>query len=187
MFGFDSVINFFRNIDQKDLRRYVYMYVACFMLLIGLIVYRYVTQIGEYENKMKQLNRARRNLQGIMTDYNQVKQQKDQVDQILKKDKNFYLQKFFQDLIKELKINQKATTNLISQKLQNGYIEESLQIRFNSLTMQQLCQFLEKLETSQRVYAKKLDITSKGVQSRSISVSFAIATLKPEEETSNKR
>lgn len=187
MFGFDGVLGFFKRIDKKDLKRYVAMYVACFGLFVGLIVYRYVNQISHYQIQIKQLNRARKDLQSILTDYNQVKQQKDQVDKILKKDKNFYLQKFFQDLIKELKINQKAVTSLVSQKLQNGYIEESLQIRFSAITMQQLCQFLEKLETNQRVYAKKLDISSKGVQSRSISVSFAIATLKPEEETSNKR
>lgn len=187
MFGLYTIRNFIRGLDRKELMKYAYVYVGCFIATVAFLLFRHVNTCNDLVRQINQTNRARKDLQVIMTEYGKVKQQKEQVDALLKKDKSFYLQKYFQELLQTLKITQKPSTSLVSQNLPNGYVEESLQIRFSSLTMQQLCEFLQKLEETPRVYAKKLDISSKGVQSRSIAVSMVIATLKPKEETGNTR
>ena len=124
------------------------------------------------------MNKARRDIQGILTDYEQMKNKKNEVDLILMKDKNFYIKKYYQDTIKELNISNESSSNLMTQTWPNGYDEESLQINFLHMSMKQLCEFLQSLQTNPRVFVKDLDIT-KGSVAKKINASLTIATLKP--------
>ena len=181
MFGLENIRDFIKGLDQKEMARNQYIYIGCFTLLVSFLIFRHIDLRNKYDKKMNALSQSRKTIQKVLTEYGNVKNQKIEVDALLKKDKSFYIQKYFQDVVKSLQITRQSTASLVSQTLPNGYIEESLQINLAQINMKQLCDLLQKIETTSRVYAKSLDI-SKGTINKTMSVSMVIATLKPKAE-----
>ena len=124
------------------------------------------------------LNKARQQVQNIISEYDTIKSKKAEVDEKLTKDKNFYLVKFYQDTIASVNISGQNTPSLITGVGPAGYSEESLQLNFTQITMQKLCEFLQALQATPRVTVKNLEI-SKGNVEKKINVSMTLATLRP--------
>lgn len=178
MIMIDSVRDFIRGLDRKEFIFYTSLYVGfCLVMVLGIMI-RHIYLIQEAKDKMQQLNQARTTVQKSLTDFAQVAQQRSNVDAMLKKDKNFYVQKFFQDLVQRPTIGLKnATDKPSTQKLENGYTEESLSISLTSITTQQLCMLLKGIEDEERIYIKFIDITK--AVAKKINVTMVIATLIP--------
>ena len=117
-------------------------------------------------------------IQLILTEYDQIKNKKKEVDQILMSDNNFYLVKYYQDTIQASSIINKTVSNLMTQVGPSGYDEESLQINFTQITMKQLCDFLQSIQKNNRIVVKNLDIV-KSATPKKINAGLTIATLKP--------
>ena len=180
MIVIDSLRDFIRGLDKKEFKLYASLYIGVCIVLVTGIMIRHVYLIREAKSKIKQLNQARHKVQGVLTDFGQVVQQRTKIDALLKKDKNFYIQKFFQDLTQRLSISKDATEKPSTQKLENGYTEESLNINLLRITTQQLCELLQGIEKEERIYIKNIDI-SKTV-AKKINVTMVIATLIPKPE-----
>jgi len=177
MFDLESMQDYFYGLNHKEMLRIIGAYFVCFSSLVIFLFFRHVSLLREIELKSKNLNKSRQNIQVVFTEYDNLKNRKVEVDQILMKDKNFYLVKYYQDKIKSSSIMNKTSSSLVVQPGPNGYDEESLQISFNQISMKQLCEFLQELQENQRVFVKKLDIT-KGAAPKKINVSLTIATFK---------
>lgn len=178
MVSLESIKDYIQGLNHKEVVRILFAYVFFFMLLIAFLLYYHFTLISELEQKTRLLNKARQDVQIILTEYDHIKNKKQEVDLLLAKDKNFYLQKYYQDTISGLNIANQSSSNLVSQTWPNGYIEESVQVNFSQITMKQLCEFLQALQTSPRVFVKSLDILKGNIEKR-INVNMSIATLKP--------
>ncbi len=179
MVSLESVKDYIQGLNSKEVVRILYAYIITFMLLVGFLLYRHFNMIADAEQKNKLLNKARQDIQMILTEYDHIKSKKSEVDLLLAKDKNFYIQKYYQDALTELNITNQSSSNLVSQTWPNGYIEESVQINLSQVTMKQLCEFLQHLQATPRVFVKNLDIL-KGNVDKKINVNMSIATLKPE-------
>lgn len=177
MFDIKAVQDYLYGLNQKEMMRLMMIYFVCFTLITGLLLLRHFNLLHAIEQKTKTLNKARKDIQLIMTEYEHIQNKKNEVDLILMKDKNFYIKKYYQDTIKELNITNESSSNLITQSWPNGYDEESLQINLSQISMKQLCEFLQSLQTNPRVFVKNLDI-SKGSIPKKINASLTIATLK---------
>lgn len=176
----DSLRDFIRGLDKKELKLYGSLYMGICVVIVTGIMVRHAYLVREAKNKVKLLNQARNKVQGVLTDFGQVVQQRTKIDALLKKDKNFYIQKFFQDLTQRLVIIKDATEKLSTQKLENGYTEESLNINLVRITTQQLCELLQAIEKEERIYIKNIDITK--TVAKKINVTMVIATLIPKSE-----
>ena len=174
-------IDFIRGLDKKEFIFYTFLYLGLCLILVFGIMIRHVYLIQDVKNKIEQLNEARKKVQISLTDFAQVVQQRNNVDALLKKDKNFYLQKFFQELVLRPTIMLKNVSDKPStKKLENGYTEESLAITLTAITTQQLCVLLKAIEEEERIYIKFIDI-SKPV-AKKITVAMVIATLIPKQD-----
>lgn len=179
MFDIQSVKDYLYSLNQKESIRLMAAFFMCCVCIIGFLLFRHTSLLHEIEQKTKVLQKARRDVQTILTEYEQMKNKKTEVDLILMKDKNFYIKKYYQDTIKELQITNESSSNLMTQSWPNGYEEESLQINFSQMSMKQLCEFLQALQSNQRVFVKDLDITKGSSMTKKINATLTIATLKP--------
>ena len=126
------------------------------MAIIGVMLYRHFAAVTDIAAKTKQLNQARRDIQQILTEYEHIKSKQNDVDELLAKEKNFYIQKYYQDTIASVHITNQTVSALNSATWPNGYLEESININFSAITMQQLCEFLQALQANSRVFIKNL-------------------------------
>lgn len=178
MLSLNSVKDYIQGLSRKEILRILFGYAVGFLLLVTFLLYRHFIAITDIEQKTKILNKARRDIQTILTEYDHIKSKKSEVDDMLTKDKNFYLVKYYQDTVRATSIMSETSSALITQPGPTGYTEESLQINFTQITMKQLCEFLETLQTTRRIFVKNLDILKGGVDKK-INVNMSIATLKP--------
>lgn len=178
MASLESVRDYLRGLNQKEIMRILMAYVIGFMFLIGFLLYRHFNAIVDVEQKTKLLNKARQDVQVILTEYATIKNKKNEVDILLSKDKNFYLIKYCQDTLSGLKLTNQSPLSLVSQTWPNGYTEESVQINLSQITMKQVCELLQSLQTTPRVFIKNLDIVKSNVEKK-INVNMSVATLKP--------
>lgn len=185
MISLDFIKDYIQGLNRKEVLRIFGIYFLGFTILVGLLLYRHFNLIADMKQKMKALNKARQDVQVILTEYGHIKSKQHDVDQLLAKDKGFYIQKYYQDTVANAHIANQTASNLNSQTWPNGYIEESLQINLLQITMQQMCEFLQALQSNQRVFVKNLDIT-KANTDKKINVNMTIATLKPVADKTSK-
>ena len=168
--------DFIRGLDKKEFRLYVGLYVSISLMIVVGIMVRHIYLVRDAKDKIKQLNVARTKVQKILTSYGQVAQQRTKIDALLAKDKSFYVSKFFLDVTQKLSIPTDSQPRVSSQKLENGYIEESLSISLVKITTQQLCELLKEIESEERIYIKNIDIAKNLM--KKINVTMDIATLR---------
>lgn len=180
MIQIDFLRDFIRGLDKKEFRLYASLYIAISMFVVMGILIRHIYLVREAKAKVVQLNATRKKVQKILTDFGQVAQQRIKIDALLAKDKNFHIQKFYQDVTQRFGIATDAKEKLSSQKLDNGYIEESLLISFVKITTKQLCDLLKEIENEEKIYIKSIDISKNLV--KKINVTMDIATLRSKSE-----
>lgn len=178
MISLEFIQDYIASLHQKEFNRVMIGYFTLSFIGVIFLLFRHHNLLNEAEQKFKTLNKARAQVQVILTEYDRIKTKKTEVDDQLTKDTTFYLVKFYQDLIASVNITSQNNPNLMSGVGPAGYTEESLQINFTQITMQKLCEFLEALQATPRVTVKNLEI-SKGSAEKKINVSMSLATLKP--------
>jgi type II secretory pathway component PulM len=167
--------------DIKTLSRIILGYIVLMIIgVTGFLLYHRMI-IDDLKTKYSVLVKSAKKIEASLNEYQTVLQQKKQVDDILAKDKNFYIKEYFQKTASANNMNNIGQINTTDQKLENGYSEEVLQAKISGVSTQQMVTFLQKLEENQRVYIKMVDITKEGA-GKTISFSVSIATVKPKEE-----
>lgn len=180
MIFFDSIRNFIRNLDRKEMLRYGSLYVGICLIGVVFIMVRHQMSSNEWYQKLTQLNKIRGQVQQVFTKFNTVQQQKNKVDEALKQNKNFNIQKYFQDLINQQHLGSQVTSKFSYEKLPNGYIQESLTVNCTQISTQQLCDLIVAIENQPLMYIISVDI-SHLAQAKKINVSLIIGTLRAEE------
>jgi len=177
MISLESIKDYIQSLNYKEFIQLIAVYFFVIFFGIAFLIYHHFQAISDMEQKTKVLNKARQDIQMILTEYNHIQTKKNEVDALLQKDKSFYLQKYYQDTVASVNISNQTASNLITQTWSNGYSEESLQINFSQITMKQLCEFLQAVKGNERVFVKNVDIVKSNVDKK-INVTLSIATLK---------
>jgi len=178
MITLEAIQDYLAGLSKKEIMRGIAGYLICFMALVGFLLYRHNYALADAQQKTRQLNKARQQIQDIITQYDTIKSKKAEVDEKLTNDQTFYLVKFYQDTLASANISGQTTPNLVTGTGPAGYSEESLPLNFSQITMQQLCEFLQALQATPRVAVKNLEI-SKGSTEKKINVTMTLATLRP--------
>ena len=178
MIVFDSIRDFTRSFDRKELRLWGGVYVGtCALIVIGIMVW-HIFAVKDIQKRIITLNKSRATVQEILTQYQVVEQQKDKVAQNLAANKTFRIQKFFQELQTKYPVVQQGFDHKV---LPNKYTEEKMDFSLSNIDTQQLCELLQEIEHQALVYVTLdgIDI-SKISHGKKINVKMSIATLREE-------
>ena len=114
-----------------------------------------------------------------------VKKQRQDVNTLLEKDKDFRIKGYFNDLLEYLNISgNKIKSEISEEDLDNEYTEIKLEAHLINLNTRDLCNLLNEIEKSERVYTKELEIFHFPKKPTTIEVNLTIATLQPKLITS---
>ncbi len=180
MIFLDALRNFIRNLNRQEMIRYSLLYVTICLAGIIFIIVRHHIISNEWYQKLTQLNKARSEIQQIFTKFNIVQQQKNKIDDALKQNKTFNIQKYFQDLITQHDLSSQVTSKFSYEKLPNGYMQESLAVNCIQISTKQLCELIVAIENQPLMYIISIDITHLA-QAKKINVNLIIGTLRAEE------
>lgn len=185
MNALDNLFLTVKNLNSKDFLKYGYIAICVILLFTGLIIYRHFSKINSLKKEIKKVNLARQETQVILSKDVEVKKQKDIVDEIIKKGKNFKLLQYFDSIVQNLGIQQNIKSkNITISDLENltaqGYSEIKLNAEISNLNMKKLVELLDEFEKNERIYIKSLEITKESEQA--IEVNLIIATIQPKEE-----
>lgn len=179
------IIDFIKNLDKKQYYRYGILFLSATALILGIMIYVYFSKVNTLRQKIKRINIQRENTRAILEKHERVIQQKIRVDEILEKDKNFKIKQYVPLVIQELNLTQYLSKigEVTDEDLNNGYIEERLDVYFNNMTMKNIVDLLNALEKNERIYTKELSI-NKTLKSPVLDVTIVIATLQIKTATS---
>ena len=169
---------FFSELSEKEIKLYSGIALCIITLSILLGTYSYYSSIQQIKKQIRMTNTKRREIKTLLSKYNQIKKQKEKVDELISQDKGFYLKRHFDAIIKSLDIPYLLVKEPVpvEKESKKGYSEISLTASFHRANMKQLAELLSKIEQKKRVYIKKLDIT-KSKHSNTLSFVIVIATL----------
>jgi len=177
MMWLQKIRAFVSELDQGEFRKLMMVYLAAFAACSGMLLFFYFSQEVGLKDKIRQLNKSRKTVQKVLTDYQKVAQQKEAVVKLLSEDENFYLQQFVQTTLKTVGITGSTVGKVASQSLKNGYTEESVSVLLAGINTQQLCQLLQSIEQASRGSVKNVTI-NREEGATDINVSMTVATLK---------
>jgi hypothetical protein len=166
------------NFEKKELYRFSLIYLAiCIFAGVGIVAY-YIYSIQDIKSKIIVLNKTRGSVQSILTQYQVVKRQKNKVDEVLKQNKNFNILKFFDELLQKYHIA--AAHKFTTQKLPNGYQEDTIQMNMSNIDTKTMCELLSDIEQQSILYINSIDISKQNF-AKKINLTLSVATLRPEE------
>jgi hypothetical protein len=179
MMIFDTIRDFIKSLNRQEMIRYASFYVGLCVVGMIIILVRHMMISKDLYQKTVILNKSRSTAQQIFTKFQVVQQQKNSVDELLKKNKNFNIQKFFPEIVAQHNLTTEVSSRFAREKLPNGYIQESLTVTCTGITTQDLCELITSIEAQPLMYITFVDITNM-LQTKKINVSMTIATLQAE-------
>ncbi len=172
---------FVATLSKKEFKRYLLIYLASITALAMLLIYWQYNQANAIKKKIFATNKQREEASNILTQDQEVQQQKNIVDRALKDRKKVRLQDYFErtvnklNLQSNLKKNDPFVSNLEHLRSQ-GYSEVRVEASLINLNTKQLVELLDEIERNTIIYIKYLEITKSG-KAPVIDVLLTIATL----------
>jgi hypothetical protein len=179
MMQLEKLKQYLYELDERTLYSYLIGCIATIAVIMGLVVFLQYRTINTITKKIKGLNVQRIDAQEILTRFQRVTQQKESVESVLEKDKNFKIVGYVDTLLSSLQLIQnKGPYQQSTEPLEghDNYDEVTVVVPLNEITMRNLAEFLNEIEKNERIYIKQLDI-SKSTSKPAIDVVTTLATL----------
>lgn len=168
---------FVDELEDRQVYQYVLAIVGCFVLVMGLLFYLHYNRIQKLQQEFRKISKDREKAKLLLARHAVVEQRKLQVDEVLGREKAFYIKEYFEKLIAELNLTAYSPKiELMSQDLQNNYSEVKLEATLSGINMQQLVELVYRIEKDDRLYTKEL-VINKAPQRAALDVKLVIATL----------
>jgi len=150
-----SFITYIQELDRRELYRNLSIFLAGIVLIFGLIFFLQRRQVQGFERKLSAINKQRDAVKRILQDHALVEEQRQLVDTILERDRNFRINQFLEELARDLRLSQNMSKNIeMENNLGNGYTEIQVETTFKDLDTRQLTDLLYRIEQSSRVFTK---------------------------------
>lgn len=175
---FDSVRDFIKYAEPKELAKYLGIFAGVFCLLFGILMYLHYSRVSWYTNQSKQLDTWRKQTQKILRDAKLVKAQQQQVDQIIAKDKDFRIGDAYESIMRKAGVFSKATdtSDATTGESLSGKNEVLITSHLKGLSMKEVTDFLVQIAQVPQLYTK--DLTIKRTAGRStVDIDITVATL----------
>lgn len=183
---FDNIKNYIAHLDKKEFYKYSGASLGILILMtIGIMYYHY-NRVHFWIKRIKIINEEREEIRKILDADQLVLNQRAQVDAMLAETPDYKLEGYFTDLVAKHGFDgsKKPSTEVtFGERNDPQYREVFLEAKFDSMTMQQLCELLDEIEQNKRIYTEKIEIKKSTKIPNTIMVNLTIATLqrKPEQ------
>ncbi|MBT3455927.1 hypothetical protein HN446_02585 [bacterium] len=166
------------SLDERETKNYAYMAWILVFLTLSFGVYKYYSKTSYIKAQIEDVNSKRKEIQILLSQFDQTKKQKSKIEDLIKQDKKFRIKQYFGDTIKKLDIEHLVTKDpdIKDNELKESYTEITLTAKVTRANTKQLAQLLNEIEQEKRIYVKKLDI-NKGRHSKTLNFVIVIATL----------
>lgn len=176
---FDGLRDMIKYADDRELVKYLGAFGAAFLLLFGLLFYFHYSRVNWYKNQLKVLGTWRKQTQKILSDFQLVKAQQEQVEDILAKDKDFRIGEAFQSIISNANLRNKIVDMSpipTPGETISGKTELQMTSTLRGLSMKEVTDFLTMIAQVPQLYTK--DITIKRTPGRpTVDIDITVATL----------
>ncbi|TET06140.1 hypothetical protein E3J79_02960 [Candidatus Dependentiae bacterium] len=179
----DRIRDYITDFEEKELYRYVIIFLGSIILLIGVLLFYHYRTISNLRLRIKSINKMREeDVQVILSKANYIQRQLQDIDTLLAEDKNFKIVGYFKDVLDKLNLADKKVIETSSQiERPDQYRESILDISFDDMDMKQLTELLKELEENRRIFIKKLEILrSKTPKKLEVNMTIGTFLLKSE-------
>lgn len=181
--------SFLNSLDEKRFLKYVYIIIGTLVLTSAFLTYRYFSKVNYLQDEWRKLNKTRREAQVLLTRDTLVKKQKDSIDEILKKGKNFRIMQYLDHVLNNLGLkNNKGevkgpTISPLKNIQDQDYVEIKLEVGLKNINIKQLTDFLNEIEKNDRIFSKSLEIiNSKKTKTIDAKITLGTVQFKSEPE-----
>lgn len=171
------------NLSRQYFLKLCAVIALCILCVSVLFIYMFYHQKHKLLNNLTTVYKQRNESQDLVFRNNAIKQQEEIVTELLKKNKDFKLLQFFDSTIDQLRLT-KYVISKGSPKIEskNSSLSEiSLDTKISNINMKQVVEVLQKIEASEIVFIKKLDIKKTG-KMPTVDIELTIATLQLKSE-----
>ena len=172
-----------RKIDEVDQYKYFGISLASFILGLFIIWYFTNSRVNTYSDLIKKTLTQRQETQRLISDYKIVKQQQEQVNEILEKNKNFRPIQAYSEIVSKLKLERfqgDAPLQTPGATVDNK-TEIEVKVALAAISMKQLTDLLYEISLVEQLFPKNLTI-KKNPNTQTVDVDLTIATLEPSTE-----
>jgi len=172
------------NLEEKDFYKYLIIYFSALVLIVFVIILAYYLKVASLQESIDDINQMREGeIRTLLRRAEKVKKQRQEVNTVLAKDPNFKIKEFYEKALKRLNLTKFGKQREAKSKnVSDNYRESELKAELRGMNMKQLCELLDALEKTKRIYIKNVVIRRSEKTSRAIDVSLTIATLQPLKE-----
>lgn len=179
----NKISTFIQDLEEREFYKYLWIFLGILMLTISFMIFRYYRNTSYYVDVIEEINIQRSDqVRDVLKRFEIIKIQRQEIDELLKKEEDFKISGYFEDLLKSLNISakeKKATQNVTTKEISEKYRKSELATQLVGINMKQLCELLEELEGKKRINIKNLEIKKSNKTLRAIDVDLTISTLLP--------
>ncbi|MFC1842437.1 hypothetical protein ACFLYU_02150 [Candidatus Dependentiae bacterium] len=175
-----KIRDFIQDLEEKDFYKYLGIALAVLVLVLSFMVYRYYSNVSSYTREIEEINDLRSGqVRDILTRFEIVKKQREEANEMLKKELDFKIKGYFDKLLKKLNLKeyQKEEGRVIQKDISDEYSESEFSVRLDGMDMKQLCELLKELEATPRIKINLLEIRRAKKKSDAIDVDLTLSTL----------
>jgi len=176
---FEKVQNILQRLTERQFQILIGVVVGISLLFIAVFDIQLYRLSSRLKARIKKLNVEREErVRDILTKGAYIKQQKEEMDRLLKEDVNFKIAGYFNVILKKLGMARKKTTETTTQTdIDAVYRESTLSTRLDEMDMKELTELLQVLENNKRISIKRLEIFASTKKPNAIDVQLTIATM----------
>lgn len=171
--------------DKKEFYYYLIGYLAGMLILSAGIMYYQSSSVSYWRKRSNDINELREEIRKVIDKDQNVLGQRAEVNKMLAETPDFKIDGYFTELIAKFKLeaNKTQTSVTYADRGDPEYREVLLNAKFDTMNMRQLCELLDAIEQTKRVYTKELEIVKSKKVPNTIDVNVTIATLQAKPET----
>ncbi len=174
----DKFRDFISNLEDTDFYKYLGAFFGVFALLLCLLFYIHYSKVNKYFAELKKADAMRLQTKKLLGDYKAVNAQREKVEDILAKDRNFRIGEAYQTIVQRSGLSSRAELSApTSGESFSGKTEVVISSHFSSLTMKQVTDLLQAIAQVPQLYVK--DLVLKKTPSQTVDVDITVATLVP--------
>lgn len=179
---FETLETRIAQLDKKTWYFYLGITGGVLFALIGGILFFYYSSASKWQQRITTINESRLETKRLLDKAERVQKERAEVTKLLEEDPNFNIKAYLQEVLERIGIagNMSAEIPVLTSGDDNYQVDVAT-YQLLSITMKQLTEFLNELESNKRVFTKELDISKSKKIPRTIDVSVTIATMMPKE------
>ncbi len=176
----NKIQTYIDGLDSQRFYQYSLILIGIITLTLGIIMIQYYRNVNKLKITIATINASREKVRTILDKVQHVKREQKAVDEMLKKEPDFKIVSYFEDVLNKLGLsNKKAKLEPALSSREGRYQESTLNARFVDMSMKEVAELLQELEKNKRVFPKELEITASRKTPNTIDVNLTIATLEP--------